>query len=84
MRGFSCADARGSGAFQCFKAGWKLQITMIYITESQKGSANPPFYCYLSATEKIHGEKTQGKSLFIFNICKKGIITCEQEIMTGE
>lgn len=45
---------------------------MIYITESQKGFANRPFYCCLSATEKIHGVKVQGKRLFIFNIHKKG------------
>jgi len=72
MRDFSCADVCGSRTFRCFKAGWKLRIAIIYITKSQKGFANHPFYCYLSATEKIHSEKAQSKSLFIFNIHKKG------------
>lgn len=72
MRDFCCADVWSSGAFRRFKASWKLRVETIYITKSQKGFANHPFYCYLSATEKIHSEKAQGKSLFIFNIHKKG------------
>lgn len=57
----------------------------VCITKGQKRFVNHPFYCHVSAAEKIHGEQAQGKSsLFLIYIKKVSTITCEQEIMTGE
>lgn len=61
--------ASAAQRFWCLEAGWGLWIATICISKGQKRFANHPFCCHVSAAEKIHGEKAQGKSpLFLIYI----------------